>query len=183
MVARFRKLPAPGADVKASADAARGGVRQNLQKYLTTWPSWLFARGDVAAGGAGDESPLEFSDRTLKADEKHRFNFIRGGRGGGGRGPAPPPGPAKVYLNVTSLNPKAAGKPVIIWRNPTVGIRPMGPGGRGFGQPAGARRRQPARGATAGSRSTACGSAAPARRAADGAASCRPDRGSRCVRW
>ncbi len=120
-----------------------------LQKYLTTWPSWLFARGDVAAGGAGDESPLEFSDRTLSAEPKHRFNFIRGGRGGGGGGAggrfAPPTGPGKVFFNVTALNPKATGKPVIVWRNATVGIRAAGGPGRGNGQPPAA---QPATGQT-----------------------------------
>lgn len=137
VVARYFKLPAPTADRKASAEAARTASVE-LQKYLTTWPSWLFARGDVAAGGAGDESPLEFSDRTLSAEAKHRFIFIRGGRGGGGgggRGFAIPSGPGKVYVNVTALNPKATGKPVMIWRNPTVGVRPVGAPGRGPGQP------------------------------------------------
>src|SRR6185503_4485893 len=38
--ARFRKLPAPTADLKASADAARK-ASEELQQYLTTWPSWL----------------------------------------------------------------------------------------------------------------------------------------------
>ena len=128
MASRWRRLPAPGADSKAAAAAARAGS-EDIQKYLVTWPSWLFARGDVAAGGAGDESPLEFSDRTLKAEETHSFTFLRGGRLGARFGP-PPPGPAKLYLNVTSVNPAASGKPVIIWRNPTVGIRPMGPGRR-----------------------------------------------------
>ena len=102
--------------------AARTGCEE-MQKYLITWPSWLFARGDVAAGGAGDESPLEFSDNSLKVEAKHRFRFFRGGRGGGrGRG-APHGRPAKVYLNAALVNPSANGKPVIIWRNPTVGFR------------------------------------------------------------
>ena len=60
---------------------SRAAGCEEIQKYLVTWPSWLFARGDVAAGGAGDESPLEFSDRTLKVEETHRFTFVRGGRG------------------------------------------------------------------------------------------------------
>ena len=86
MVARWRKLPAPaGGDHAAAVAAARTGCEE-LQKFLTTWPSWLFGRGDMAAGGAGDESPLVFNDTSLKAEATHHFNFNRGGRGGGGRG-------------------------------------------------------------------------------------------------
>src|SRR4051794_24750646 len=137
-VERFKKLPAPGADDKAVRAACT-----DLQKFVTGWPSWLFARGDVAVGGAGDESPLVFTDQSLKVEDKHKFTYIRGGRGGGGRG-APPTGPAKVFLNVVAVNPAAKGKPVVIWRNPTIGFRAGGfgrgpqtaAGGAGGAQPA-----------------------------------------------
>jgi hypothetical protein len=140
MVARWRKLPAPTrSDDSATVDAARKGCEE-LQKYLTTWPSWLFGRGDLAAGGAGDESPLVFNDASLKAEATHHFNFNRPGRfPGGGRGGPPQTGPTKLFLNVASLNPAASGKPVILWRNPTVGYRRAGAPGRGQsvpGQPA-----------------------------------------------
>ena len=133
MVARWRKLPAPGGgDHAATVAAARTGCEE-LQKFLTTWPSWLFARGDVAAGGAGDESPLVFNDTSLKAEATHHFIFNRPGRGGGGAGRGGPPqtGPAKFFLNVASVNPSAPGKPVILWRNPTIGYRRAGAPGRG----------------------------------------------------
>src|SRR3954468_3684604 len=137
-IARFRKLPAPSA-----GDAAARAACTELQKFVTGWPSWLFARGDKAVGGAGDESPLIFNDASLKGGSKHQFAYIRGGRGGGGRG-APPAGPAKVFLNVVAVNPAAKGKPVVIWRNPTVGFRAGGfgrgpqtaAGGAGAAQPA-----------------------------------------------
>ncbi|MBS1790231.1 MAG: DUF1592 domain-containing protein [Acidobacteria bacterium] len=116
IVARWRKLPAPTAE---NAKAVRVGC-DDIQKFMVTWPSWLFARGDVAAGGAGDESPLEFSDRTLNVKPTHRFAYVRGG----GRGPAQP-GPAKIYLNVSTVNPAMGDKPVVIWRNLTVGFRPI----------------------------------------------------------
>src|SRR5262249_15696309 len=61
VAARWKKLPAPLADPKASEAAARAGCA-DLQKFTTTWPSWLFGRGDAAVGGAGDESPLVFND-------------------------------------------------------------------------------------------------------------------------
>lgn len=119
IAARWRKLPVP--ESKAQVDAARAGCDE-LQKFMVTWPSWLFARGDVAAGGAGDESPLEFSDRTLNVKSVHRFAYVRGG----GRGPVQP-GPAKIYLNVANVNPANGDKPVIIWRNLTIGFRKVTP--------------------------------------------------------
>ena len=120
IVDRWGKLPA--ADNKNTA-AARAGC-DDIQKFMVTWPSWLFARGDVAAGGAGDESPLEFSDRSLNVKSPHRFAYVRGA----GRGPIQP-GPAKIYLNVANANPAMGDKPVVIWRNLTVGFRPVTPRG------------------------------------------------------
>jgi hypothetical protein len=126
MAARFHKLPAPTADLKASLASARAACEE-LQKYLTSWPGWLFARGDAAYGGAGDESPLIITEKSLKVQGTHHFAFNRGGRGGaGGRGT--PAGPAKIYLNVASVNPTAKGMPVVIWRNPTVSFRKAGVG-------------------------------------------------------
>src|SRR5688572_5977834 len=123
VVARWRKVPAPTSDAKATEAAARAGCEE-VQKFLTTWPSWLFARGDLAAGGAGDERPLEFSDNSLKVDAKRRFRFLRGGRGGGGRGPAiPTGGTARIYLNAALVNPSPDTKPLIIWRNPVIIFR------------------------------------------------------------
>ncbi|HQR33127.1 MAG TPA: DUF1587 domain-containing protein, partial [Blastocatellia bacterium] len=90
IVDRWRKLPAPTAsNAQNDLKAVRTGCDE-IQKFMVTWPSWLFARGDVAAGGAGDESPLEFSDRTLNVKASHRFAYVRGG----GRG-VTQPGPAK----------------------------------------------------------------------------------------
>jgi hypothetical protein len=122
VASQWRRLAPPGADHKAAIATARAGCEE-IQKFLVSWPSWLFARGDLAAGGAGDESPLEFNDRTLNVESSHRFAFVRGG----GRPGAFPPGPAKIYLNVATVNPSMGEKPVIIWRNPTVGFRPIKP--------------------------------------------------------
>jgi hypothetical protein len=130
----WHKLPAPGADVQASIATARAGC-DDLYKALTTWPSWFFARGDVAAGGAGDESPLVFDDTTLKAETTHHYSYTVSPRGGRGRGaPAPAPGPAKVYLTVTDVNPTPGLTPAVIWRNPRIVTRGPSPGGgRGRG--------------------------------------------------
>src|SRR5262249_19140452 len=75
--ARWQKFPAATAD-KTQSEAAAKAASADLQKYVTTWPSWLFARGDKAVGGAGDESPLLFTDAALKADNSHRFAFNLG---------------------------------------------------------------------------------------------------------
>ncbi len=120
IAARWCKLPS--ADHKNTA-IARAGCDE-IQKFMVTWPSWLFARGDVAAGGAGDESPLEFSDRSLNVKSPQHFAYVRGG----GRGPIQS-GPAKIYLNVANVNPAMGDKPVVIWRNLTVGYRTFVPRG------------------------------------------------------
>ena len=139
-VERFKAMPAPTADIKASIARARTATDE-MYKSLTTWPSWFFARGDLAAGGAGDESPLVFDDTTLKAVPSRHYTYALGGRGGarGARGAAPAPaGPTKVHLNFTNLNPTPGTKPVVIWRNARVITRPAAaPGGRG-GPPPGA---------------------------------------------
>ncbi len=119
IVARWQKLPAPNS---AEAKNIRSAC-EDIQKFIVTWPSWLFARGDVAAGGAGDESPLEFSDRTLNVKSPHRFVYVRGG----GRPGTPTSGTAKIYFNVAPVNPAMGEKPVVIWRNLTIGFRPFVP--------------------------------------------------------
>ena len=86
----------------------------------------------MAAGGAGDESPLQLTDASLKTEASHHFTFNVGGRGGA-RGRGLTAGPARVYLNVASVNPNQNGKPVVIWRNPTIAFRRAG---AGRGQPA-----------------------------------------------
>jgi mono/diheme cytochrome c family protein len=124
-VGRWRNLPAAPPARAGAGDKAIAAVRaecEEIQKFIVTWPSWLFARGDLAAGGAGDESPLEFSDRTLNVKPVYRFAYVRGG----GRGPVQP-GPAKIYLNVAAVNPAMGEKPVVIWRNLTVGFRSTAP--------------------------------------------------------
>ena len=126
VAARWKKLPVPTADLKLSNGLARAGA-EDIQKFVTTWPSWLFVRGDVAAGGAGDESPLMFNDKTLAAEKSHHFVF--NSIGGAGRGRAMTAGPRKVYLIVAPVNPGLTAKQVVVWRNPTVAMRqaPTGP--------------------------------------------------------
>ena len=138
MASRFHRLPAPTGDIAASIAAGRKSADE-LQKYLTSWPGWLFARGDAAYGGAGDESPLIITEKSLRVEAAHHFVYNRVGRGpGGGRGgrgaPAPgtPPTAVKFYLFASPVNPQAKGKPVLIWRNPTVSFR------AGFGRGAAA---------------------------------------------
>src|SRR5262249_7836940 len=101
----------------------------DLYKALTTWPSWFFARGDLAAGGAGDESPLVFDDSTLKAAPAHHYTYALGARGGR-RGAPPAPGPSKVFLVFTDVHPAAGVARVVIWRNARVVTRAAPPAGR-----------------------------------------------------
>jgi mono/diheme cytochrome c family protein len=137
-VDKWKALPAPTSDAAASIAKARTGTDE-IYKSLTTWPSWFFARGDLAAGGAGDESPLVFDDTSLKAQLSRPYTYGLGGAGARGRrGPAAPVvGPVKVFLNVTSLNPAPGVKPVVIWKNArlvTRGAPAPGRGGAGPGR-------------------------------------------------
>jgi mono/diheme cytochrome c family protein len=125
-VDRWKNLPGPTSDVTASLARARAGC-DDISGQLTTWPSWFFARGDLAAGGAGDESPLTFDDTTLRAEPTHRYTFPLGMRGGRGRGASPSPGPSKVYLTFTGVNPTPGVMPVVIWRNARVVTRAAPP--------------------------------------------------------
>ena len=125
----WKKLPAPTSDIKASIAKARAGCDE-LYKALTTWPSWFFARGDLAAGGAGDESPLTFDDKTLKAEPTHHYTYPLGARGGRRGGP-PAVGPTKVFLTFADVNPGTGTTPVVIWRNPRIVTRAALSPGRG----------------------------------------------------
>ncbi|HEU5022787.1 MAG TPA: DUF1587 domain-containing protein, partial [Bryobacteraceae bacterium] len=136
MAEKWRQIPkaVAGGDVKAEEAVARSHAA-DLQTALLNWPGWLFGRGDKAQGGAGDESPLIFNDKALKADADHHFNFAHRPFG---RGARPATGPVKIYLNVASVNPSAKGQGAIIWKDATIAFTPPG-AGRGFGRgPAGA---------------------------------------------
>lgn len=134
-VETWKKLPAPNGDAGGSIARARSGCDE-LYKTVTTWASWFFARGDLAAGGAGDESPLSFDDATLRvvAARPYTFALGGGGRGGGrGRGAPAPTGPPAVHISMTSVNQSAGVTPVVIWRNARIVTRAAGAGGgRGF---------------------------------------------------
>jgi mono/diheme cytochrome c family protein len=124
---RFRKFPADEAGARKAS--------KELEDYVTGWPSWLFARGDEAFGGAGDESPLIFDDKSLKAEASHHFSYNAGPRGAGGRG-----GPMKagssvgVYMNIAAITQDESVKPVVVWRNAKVLVRKAGQG-RGAAAP------------------------------------------------
>lgn len=135
IVSRWRKLPRPS---EASLDVVRAEC-DRIQKYMVTWPSWLFARGDVAAGGAGDERTLVFDDNSLRVEARRPFRFILGGRG-----PAlPSGGTSRVYLNAVLANPDRPVTPVVVWRKATIAFRSEGEppldtqtGAQAGGQPA-----------------------------------------------
>ena len=78
-----RRLPEPRHDRGLAGDSARRRptprprwprrvpTPRRSPRSWSTWPSWFFARGDLAAGGAGDESPLRVrrhhADRRAEA--------------------------------------------------------------------------------------------------------------------
>jgi hypothetical protein len=128
MIAAWQAFPAPTADAKAAMAKAREQA-DALTKKLVTWPSWFFARGDLAAGGAGDETPLLFDDTTLVAKTTHTYNyglnrrFVRPAPAEPRpTGPSVVPGPWTVHLTFDTLH-KGTGTPVVIYRNPRIALR------------------------------------------------------------
>ncbi len=126
VAARWHKFPATEAGARAASI--------DLEKYTTEWPSWLFARGDEAFGGAGDESPLVFTDEALKAELSHHFSYNAGPRPGAGRGPMKAGTAVGVYMNIAAITGDESIKPVVIWRNAKVLVRKAG-AGRGAAAP------------------------------------------------
>ena len=118
--ALWRKIPAPTSDRKATEAVARKGS-EDVERFVATWPSWLFARGDKAVGGAGDESPLVFTDAALNAELTHHFTYLIPGPKA--RGNKNPTGIAHVYLNVSAVDPDPSKRPVVIWRNASIIVR------------------------------------------------------------
>ncbi len=114
---RWRKLPANPAEARKGA--------ANLEQFVTSWPSWLFARGDKAVGGAGDERPMLFTDAALKPERTHKFTYIIRGRGAMGKpqDAAEKDSIAKVFLVVDPVMPSMTEPAVVVWRNPTIAVR------------------------------------------------------------
>ena len=132
---RWQRLPVPTGDLAASMQDVRQRCDE-IQKSLTTWPSWFFARGDLAAGGAGDESPLAFDDATLQVQASRRYVYPIAVRGGRGRGGPSVPGHQTVHLILADVAPGASAQPLVIWRDARIVTRAV-PAGRGAPPPAG----------------------------------------------
>lgn len=113
VVARWKKLPAPNR-ADGQQDAAVRAESDKVQQFVVDWPRWLFAAGELAAGGQGDERALLLTDASLQANttQKLKFNLRKRGHK-----------TARVYLSAVPVNPGAADKPVVIWRNPMVRFR------------------------------------------------------------
>jgi hypothetical protein len=88
---------------------------------LVTWPSWFFARGDLAAGGQGDENPLVFDDTTLGVELTHAWTYPLNRRPG--RPGSRLPSPWTVHLAVDALRTSHDPAPVVIWRDARVVLR------------------------------------------------------------
>ena len=105
----------------------RAPTRDALTKKLVVWPSWFFARGDIAAGGAGDESPLVFDDSTLTAEPTHAYTYALNRRfvrptpaaASGSAVARPVDRPPHVRHAAHGRRPRRSS----IWRNPRVVLR------------------------------------------------------------
>lgn len=119
-VERWQALPAPGADPAATVTAVRTQIAA-MTTSLVSWPSWFFARGDLAAGGQGDENPLVFDDTTLGVVPRHAYVHALNRRVG--RPASRLPSPWTVHIAVDPLRLPSAVAPVVVWRNARVVLR------------------------------------------------------------
>lgn len=117
---RWKRLPRPGRDRAATIAAVRAEC-DAITRSLVSWPSWFFARGDLAAGGQGDENPLVFDDTTLGAQARHAYVHSLNRRFG--RPASRIPAPWTVYVAVDPLRLPAAATPVVLWRDARVVLR------------------------------------------------------------
>jgi hypothetical protein len=110
VIARWRKLPPPPAD----ATTVRAATAE-VQKFVVNWPRWLFAAGELAEGGRGDERALILTEAALKPALKHKFTFNLRRRRGQNSG--------RIHMSAAAANPNAKEQPVVVWRNAKVRIR------------------------------------------------------------
>ena len=78
---------------RAAVAAARTGCEE-LQKFVTTWPSWLFGAAMWRPAAPATKARSSSTTPPSRSKPTHHFNFNRGGRGGGGaarRSAAPGP--------------------------------------------------------------------------------------------
>jgi hypothetical protein len=125
MVRRWESLAAPGADRETAIARARAGCDE-IQAQLVAWPVWFFARGELAAGGAGDESPLLFDDEALEVVPARQFTYRPGAATGRGRGGPSRAGRHTVHILVDDVAPGASERPVVVWRDVRVITRAPG---------------------------------------------------------
>ncbi|MFN7937835.1 MAG: DUF1592 domain-containing protein [Bryobacteraceae bacterium] len=110
IVARFRKFPNTAEGARKASD--------DLQKFLTDWPRMLFAAGELAAGGQGDERALVLTEASVEAKPKNRYRFGLFLRSRTGEKKAP-----RIVLMMVNVNPDSKDKPTVVWRNPMIRFR------------------------------------------------------------
>jgi mono/diheme cytochrome c family protein len=110
VISRWRSLPAPGTDSSQTAEQARTKCEE-IQQFVINWPRWLFAAGELAAGGAGDERALVITDAALEAKPNERLRYFQRVRDSG---------KATVHISVLPTDPNFTEPSVVIWRNATV---------------------------------------------------------------
>jgi mono/diheme cytochrome c family protein len=129
VVTRFQALAVPKGSVAENKKLA-ATVRKSadgIQEYLINWPRMLFAAGELAKGGQGDERALVLTDESIQATAKHKFRFALRSR----RQPVS----STVYLTVVGVNPRSKDKALVLWRNAAVRFRKPDRGPAGDFQP------------------------------------------------
>lgn len=112
VVSRWKDLPAPSGAGQASVIEAVRERCDEIQRLVINWPRELFAAGELAAGGAGDERALVITDESLAPTVKRQLSFTS----------RDTDEKAGFYLSIVPVNPASSEKPVVVWRNPTIRV-------------------------------------------------------------
>lgn len=114
VVEAFRRLPKPVPSDLTASDVAGRAASVTVQKAVVDWVRWIFAAGEEAEGGQGDERSLNLDDASLTVKAKHHFRFASRVRKGH---------PLRIFLSAGSANPVSKDKPVILWHNAMLRFR------------------------------------------------------------
>jgi mono/diheme cytochrome c family protein len=112
VAARWRSFPVPTAAADKETLAAARTASTDLQRFVIDWTRWVFAAGPMESA-VGDDRVFVLTDESLKASTKETVRLLLRARG---------QKTARVYLSVPAMNPNAAGKPLVTWKNPSLRV-------------------------------------------------------------
>ena len=102
----FNELPPPGTPEEQVRKAC-----DEIELFVINWPRRLYAAGELAKGGAGDERALVIDQASIQPKKSDSMRFIMRNRGRNR---------ARIFFEAVPMNPAATARPVIVWKGGSV---------------------------------------------------------------